>query len=379
MAVDSVFATRHAQGDGAVYINGRFLTQNITGVQRFAREMVMALDTELGGADGTPLPFTLLAPAGTPPPCGLSRIGFRAIGSRRGHLWEQWDLWRASRRGFLINLANGGPVLHRRQITFIHDAAVYRTGENFSPLYRTLHRGLGRLLARRSRLGTVSAFSRNELGEVLGLPPEDILVIPDGHDHILAISPEDGVLDRLRLRQRSYFLFVGSPTANKNLARAVAAFLLLERPDTAFVIVGATRERVFRAGLSDVPSSVVLPGRLNDGEICALYRHATALVFPSLYEGFGIPPLEAMALGCPVAASRIPPVQEVCADAALYFDPLDTEDMATRMAQLLADGDLRNDLISKGAMRLPRFAWRQSAQALARYVAAQLPAPRSSR
>jgi glycosyltransferase involved in cell wall biosynthesis len=94
-----------------------------------------------------------------------------------------------------------------------------------------------------------------------------------------------------------------------------------DRPDIAFVKVGAAKANVFGDLHLNKPDNVIMPGRLSDEEILALYRNAVALVFPSLYEGFGIPPLEAMTLGCPVLASRIPPIEEVCGDSALYFDP----------------------------------------------------------
>lgn len=105
-----------------------------------------------------------------------------------------------------------------------------------------------------------------------------------------------------------------------------------------------------------------MPGRLTDGEIVALYQHALALVFPSLYEGFGIPPLEAMVHGCPVLAADIPAVREVCGDAALYFNSHDTADCTRCLQSFLDDPAMGKSLRQKGAARYEEFSWRKSAE-----------------
>ena len=352
-----------AYATNQIFINGRFLTQSMTGVQRFAREVVLAMD-KLLAKEGIAPDFTLIAPEGTPPLPGLTRIVFMPYGKRSGHLWEQTDLRRATRGKLLVNLGPSGPLFKHEQFTVIHDAAVYRYPANYSFTYGAAHRLLGRMLARTSQLGTVSNFSRKELSEVLHVPSDAIAIIPNGYDHIQALLPDDAVIDRLQLRGRRYFIFVGSTTPNKNLARAIQAFAALGRSDVSFVIVGSSEKNVYRGGIAEKPANVLSPGRLTDEEIAALYRGATALVFPSLYEGFGIPPLEAMTMGCPVLAASIPPVEEVCGPAALYFDPLNVSDMANKMKEILESEELRVSLIAKGMERLALFSWRNSAQKL---------------
>ncbi|MDR3424425.1 MAG: glycosyltransferase family 1 protein [Alphaproteobacteria bacterium] len=343
-----------------IFINGRFYGKKITGTERFAREIVAALDALLceRNSDAN---VTILAPQGTVKPDGVSRIGFANVGCLHGHAWEQWDLARAARHGVLLNFCNSGPVFHPRQLVVVHDAAVYRIPGNYGRLYGLFHRALGRFLAQRAMLTSVSNFSRKELAAIWGVEESAVSILPNGHEHILRHRPEPEILGRLGLRKRPYFFFVGSPVPNKNLNRAIAAFTELRRPDTAFVIVGATAGKVFAGNRFEATENVMMTGRLTDGEIVALYRNAAALVFPSLYEGFGIPPLEAMALGCPVVASRIPPVVEVCGDAALYFNPLDTADMAARMKEIIASPELRAELKRKGDLRTRLFLWRDSA------------------
>lgn len=345
-----------------MFINGRFLSKPVTGTERFAREIVWAMDALLAALP-VPPKVTLLCPPGTAAPEGLRVIQFAIAGAHQGHFWEQWDLYRAARGGFLLNLTNSGPVLHGNQLTIIHDAAVYRTPQNFSVAYGYAHRLLGRLLAKRSRIGTVSAFSQGELQSLLH-PRGDIPFIPNGHEHITRATADVGVLSKLPLGGKPFFLFVGSPTPNKNLARAIEAFKQMGREDVCFVIVGASKASVFKNQLGELPPTVIMPGRLSDGEIVALYTYAIALVFPSLYEGFGIPPLEAMVHGCPVIAADIPPVREVCGNAALFFDPLSPNTIRQRMQEMLDTPATRTALIASGTARYPHFSWQNSAKTL---------------
>lgn len=348
-----------------VFINGRFLQKPVTGTIRFAREIVWAMDALLTkGPESSAPRVELIAPPGTPEPQGLKRIGFRTCGTHQGHLWEQWDLARATREGVLLSLTNSGPILHPDQIVVVHDALVYRFPQNFTFAYRAFHQMLGRLLARCARLATVSAFSRSELAGIWGLDPSTITLAPNGHEHMLRVEPDERVLDKIGLAGRAYFLFVGSPAPNKNLTRAIEAFATLGRKDVCFVIVGSAKADVFKMGLNAAPPGVLMPGRLSDEEIVTLYRHAQALVFPSLYEGFGIPPLEAMVQGCPVIAADIPPVREVCAEAALYADPHSPVSLTEQMQTLLADAQTRTALIEKGKVRVQAFRWEQGAAVL---------------
>ncbi|MCB1721524.1 MAG: glycosyltransferase family 4 protein, partial [Alphaproteobacteria bacterium] len=343
-----------------LYINGRFLQKPVTGTERFAREIVWAMDELL--AEQTDHPdVTIISPPGTPAPEGLKITGFEICGARQGHAWEQWELYCAARDGILLSLTNSGSVLHPRQMVVIHDGAPYRMPGDFSFAYRTFHRILGCLLAWRSRVATVSEFSRGDLAAVLGISAEAIPVIYNGHEHILRCAPDEGIIEKLELKERPYFLFVGSPVPRKNLDMAIRAFHALEREDAAFVIVGALNAKVFGKRAQMQAQNVILPGRLTDEEIVALYRHAQALVFPSLYEGFGIPPLEAMVQGCPVLASDIPPMREVCGDSALYFDSRDPAQCARHMQKFLDNPSAREDLIRKGAARYPAFSWKTSA------------------
>lgn len=351
-----------------IFINGRFLSQALTGVQRYAGELVKALDRLVAAGDVpealSGASFTLLAPPNAIAPLPLEAIGYRQIGTRTGHAWDQLDLARAARRGLLISLANSGPVLHRRHFIILHDAQVYRHPEFFSRSYLTLHRTLGRLYARLAHMGTVSAFSRAELSQSLHIPAERFTVIPNSAEHIAGTVPDAGILARLGLTSGSYFLAVGSMTRNKNIALAIEASKLLARPDYPLVVVGGGNHQVFGDSGSAQANGAIMAGRLSDAEVAGLYQHATAFVFPSLYEGFGVPPLEAMTFGCPVLASTAGAVVETCGDAARYFDPHDAAGLSRLMAERIAGKPPLAELRARQDARLALFSWSGSARLL---------------
>jgi len=354
-----------------IAINGRFLAQKLSGVQRYAREITRALDAMiLADPEGLGRRrWRLIVPEGVVSDHPLQTIETVHAGARQGHLWEQWDLMRAAKGQRLVNLGNSGPVLHRDSITVIHDVAVFRTPQNFGSRYGKAHRTLSRLLARTSRLGTVSNFSRQELSAVLGVPTDRVFVAYNGCDHLIGRAADEGVLGELGLQPGRYFLFVGSPAPNKNLPIALDAFAQLNRSDVRFVVAGSLNNAVFGGRTPDeIPGVVVASGK-SDEAISALYANAAALVFPSRYEGFGIPPLEAMVHDCPVIASDIPVLRETCGEAAIFFDPDDAATLARLMAEQLdwPDRDVRR---AAARERVALFSWDRGAASLAQAILA---------
>lgn len=348
------------------YLNGKFTAQRTTGVQRVASRLVQALDDLLQAAPRGR--WVLLCPPGQRLP-RLQVIEVRAVG-RAGlplHLWEQLVLPWSARDGRLVSLAGSAPYFGRRPAAMLHDAAVFDQPQAYSAAFVAWYRSLFRRLALRARpLLTVSAFSRERLALRLGVAPARFVVVPNGGDHLDAVVPDDTVLDRHGLRGTRYLLAVASANPTKNLPALQAAFARL-RPDPVLrlVIVGGRNERVFNDDTASAdPPQLLRTGPLDDAPLKALYRHATALVFPSLYEGFGLPPLEAMANGCPVAVARAASLPEVCGDAALYFDPLSVDDIAAALQRLLDDAALRERLRVAGQARVAAFRWHSSAQQL---------------
>jgi len=347
-----------------MYLNGKYVAQRTTGVQRAASCLVAAIDGLLPpGAD-----WVLLCPRGHAAPA-LSAIRVREVGWRGQslHLWEQVSLPLAARDGRLLSLAGSAPLLARRASAMIHDAAVFDRAEAYAPLFRHWYRFLFRQLAHRGvQLLTVSAFSRGRLAHALGVDERRIAVVPEGSDHLADVVPDERVLARLGLRSGAFLLAVASDNPTKNLPALVAAFARRRAAEPAqLVIVGGRNERVFSAGAGQAdPAGVVRAGPLSDPELKALYRNATALLFPSTYEGFGLPPLEAMACDCAVGAADAAAIPEVCGDAALYFDPASVEAMTASMEQLGTDAPLRESLRARGRSRAASFRWTNAARTL---------------
>jgi len=359
-------AARAAGGcDGLrpVVVDGRFLAQPLTGVQRYAREVVRALDRRLAaGAEGLG-PVALVRPPDAPPLGGLAAIEERSAGTRAGHAWEQLDLPRAARGARLVCLGNAAPLVHPRVVVALHDAGVYAIPDSYGRAFRLAYRAQFAWFARRAeRIVTVSAFSAGELARHAGVDPARTVVVPNGASHLADVAPDRSVLARHGLAPGGYVLAIGSPKRHKNLAAVAAALALLPEPRPRLAIAGNVHPRGVPA--VQVPDDAVLPGGVNEGELKALYAHALCLAFPSFYEGFGIPPLEAMACGCPALVARTSSLPEVCGDAALYCDPRDPATLADAIARLLREPGLRAELAARGRARAALFTWDAAAARL---------------
>jgi glycosyltransferase involved in cell wall biosynthesis len=354
--------------DNSIFINGRFLTQNTTGVQRYSREVVAAIDRLLERGDCLPMlrevEWSLLAPRGAECDLKLRRIRFREIGPGGGHLWEQLQLARHSASGRLLSPAGSGPIRHPRQIVVIHDAGIYNAPAGYARSYRVAHKLMDALLARSARIATVSHFSRMELASCLGIPSEEILLAPNGTDHFKSVGPDPAIVDRLKLQTGKYFVTLGLSTANKNIPLAIEAYRLLDRQDTKLVVVGQGSSRVFGRQNLEASEGVMFTGRLTDEEVTGLLRSATALLFPSRYEGFGIPSLEAMLQGCPVIASTAAGIREVCGGAALHFHPDDAMTLRDLMRRVLDEPEVAAEMRAKGRSRPDVYRWDTAAAAL---------------
>ena len=173
-------------------------------------------------------------------------------------------------------------------------------------------------------------------------------VCHEGGDHITAVAADPSVLARLGLVGRKFFLGVGVNSANKNIATVVAAFHKAKLDDTLLVLTGAKDPKVFGQIDQIQSEGVRMVGFIPDTDLRTLYEHALALVFPSFYEGFGLPPLEAMTCGCPVIISEQPALIEVCGDVALRCRADDTDGIMRHMQALHSDAGLRARLSAAG-------------------------------
>jgi glycosyltransferase involved in cell wall biosynthesis len=229
---------------------------------------------------------------------------------------------------------------------------------------------VGKAVERADGVVAISEFSRRAILDRFHADEQKIRVIPLGVDNSWDRTPEASALERVRREldlPAEFLLFVGALEPRKNLVRLVEALKLLHDGGrrVPLLIVGRSggdsarvKEAVERRGLT---AWVRLTGYLDAEDVRSLHHLATLLVFPSLAEGFGLPVLEAMAAGLPVATSGTSALPEVAGDAALFFDPEDPEDIAAQVGRLLADQGLRRTLAEKGKRRAGRFKWSTTA------------------
>jgi glycosyltransferase involved in cell wall biosynthesis len=228
------------------------------------------------------------------------------------------------------------------------------------------------------RILTPSEYVKQTVCERYRVAPEKVVVTPHGTDPFFLAPPAPGEIEasERRVSAGRFLLYVGAPAPHKNLTGLLRAFARLRtRPEAEGVRLVAVNGPAGRfrdlaplireLGLGD---AVTLTGYVDDAVLRALYHRAVALVLPSFGEGFGLPVLEAMACGTPVVTSRVSALPEVAADAALYIDPREPDDIAAAMARLLADEALRRELACRGRARATAFSWdRTVAQVLRAY------------
>jgi glycosyltransferase involved in cell wall biosynthesis len=203
---------------------------------------------------------------------------------------------------------------------------------------------------------TVSEFSKREIHDVLGVPKSKIATVYNGVDEYF-IGDDPGT--ELELPDE-YVLFVGAMNPRKNIRNAVEAFRAFKRrSDTSheLVLVGPSNSAVFEDLEIPADENVTYRGFVERGELKYAYRNADAFLFPSLYEGFGLPPLEAMACGTPVVASEAAALPEVLGDAAEFVDPHDVDDIVSGLDAVLADPEYGDELVERGRQRARKYRW----------------------
>ncbi len=353
-------------GPTTLYVNGRFLSQPRTGVQRYATELVRQWDQMLGDGDleAGRDEIVVLTPPGADEKHALENIRVQVVGRLGGNLWEQIDLPRFAAGHRLFNPCNIAPWIRRgSQIVTIHDASVFAVPEAYSLLFRLKHRVLYRRFAETATcIITVSEFSKRELVRWCHIPADRISVIYSGCEHILAQPADYGIFERLHVGSRPYILAVGSNSAHKNLAAVLQLPDLLKEAGLDLLIAGGTYGRVFQQTRYETHSNVRWLGFVTDAGLRALYERAAVFAYPSFYEGFGFPALEAMACSCPVILSNAASLPEIGGTAALYCDPADPRTLASAVRVVIADTEKRRDLVARGLERAREFNWRRSAR-----------------
>lgn len=356
--------------DKLVYINGKFLFQRVSGVQRFAYEILTHLDELLYNTEyqkNEVLTFVLLIPNSS---IKNYRLNLKCIALKSFNwnyslnIWEQIILPVFTFGSPLLNLTGSAPLFKSLQFCTLHDAAIFRFGNSYTTKYRIFHQLLLRHLAKFSKIiFTVSNFSKKEIISLFNISENRIKIIYNSSEHLVNVHSSIK-LKKLNV-PKSFFLVIGSHNTTKNVSFVIENFTHNNFPSNYhLIVVGENDPKVFKRPKYINSNKVIFLKGINDSQLNFLYKKAEALIFPSLYEGFGIPPLEAMALGCPVIASSATAIPEVCEEAALYFDPESRLSFIRAINYYLSNPHIRKDLISKGFLNANKFSWIDSSKIL---------------
>jgi glycosyltransferase involved in cell wall biosynthesis len=295
-------------------------------------------------------------------------------------------LWHRARVPFPVNWIIGPidifhspdftlPPTSRRTRTLltVHDLSFVRDPESAAPgLRRYLEVVVPRSVARADHILADSLATRDDLIELYGTASQKISVLYSGVNDTFQPVRNPAALEAVRARYTlgaaPFILAVSSLQPRKNFVRLIQAFAQLPHPELNLVIAGGhgwLYDSIFaEVERLKLNGRVIFPGFVADADLPALYSAARVLAYPSLYEGFGLPMLEAMACGTPVVASTASCLPEVAGDAALLVPPTDVEALAHALNRLLTDENLRAQLIAKGAERVRQFSWGKSAREL---------------
>lgn len=334
-----------------VYINGYFLKSSPnSGVYRFAYNMLLALDVAIIKSSN----YILVLPKAINNLPTLSNIKIhRLSGFSNQYLWEQISLPFFVKQNFLINFANFAPIFKTNQLCVIHDALVFAYPQSYSKRFIFLTQLFHKVIAKNSRyLATVSNFSASEIAKYTGVDYSSIHVLGNSAEHIHAVSGNESVLAENNLIKKNYVLVIFSQrnSAYKNTER------ILQIADEINLPIACVGNVEFQDHTL-LPSNFIHVKNVDDAKLKILYINAKLLVLPSLYEGFGIPALEAMECGCPVVASDIPVFHEICGDAVNYFNPLKNQEMVQVINESIANEVVLNKMIVLGYENCFKFKW----------------------
>ncbi|PHM66215.1 putative mannosyltransferase [Xenorhabdus stockiae] len=337
-----------------VFINTRILNGTVTGVQRYLSSILGQIGKEN---------FTCIRPHA--PMAGV-----------KGHLWEQlylpFNLSKLkTKNDVLWSPSNTGPLYTPcRHIVTIHDLASIEypewTTRSFSTLYRII---TPQIVKNCDSIIAVSEYTKNRLLDLYKLPSSKIHVIHNGIDEKFSVIEDKSNLSYLyqkySLPSGKLILTISSIEPRKNISRLLSAWEKISSSlnDTHLIIAGARNDRIFKdAGILNIPDRVHFTGYIDDIDIVNLYNCATAFIYVPLYEGFGLPPLEAMACGLPVITSNVSSLPEVVGNAAMLVNPFNTNDIANAMIEIIQNNQHSKTLSQMSVIQATKFSWNKTAK-----------------
>ncbi|NPU89511.1 MAG: glycosyltransferase family 4 protein [Fervidobacterium sp.] len=342
-----------------VIINGKFLAQKTTGVQRVAFEIVKRLDLDLQFLRNTDL--RIVSPKKL-----VNTYVFKNIPHiKKGNGSPFWEytilsIEAAKHRAHVFSFSSGFPITVNSGLYFMHDVTFLRVPESFSRGFRMLYRSVFKYVEAKERVIvlTNSEFSKREILSFFPKLNDRIYVVPIGHEHVIDVPRRQEILEALGLEPRSYYLTVATLNRHKNLGIVIQAARI--RRKERFVVVGMKPSvTVFKeANILDVPDNVLFTGYLSDNDLVTLLENSKGLIFPSIYEGFGLPALEALALDVPLILSDIPVFREIYGEVACFFNPHDEKELAKKI------GEASTPSRQARAKVLSTYSWERSVKTI---------------
>lgn len=314
-----------------ILINANFLCRNLTGIERFAFEVTKRMDSMLKEDDDVEILVPLNAKI-VPEYKNIKII--KSKKSIKG--FPFWDLITfarecASRKATALNFSNTAPLGSAAGVAFIHDIYAKDHGADFKTFRDKLVRSYclfnyKNIALNAKKIITVSQFSKERIVASYGVKSERLCVIGNGWEHFKDVKEDDGIFERFPiLCQKPFFFTLGSLSLRKNLSWILQ--YAKDHPGDTFAVSGKAISSLVPKELEDLKklSNVVLLGYVTDGEVKSLMRKCLAFVFPSYYEGFGIPPLEALSVGAKVICAKSASLPEIFGNSVHYIDPYSTD------------------------------------------------------
>lgn len=335
-------------------INGKFLGERMQGIVRYAREITKELDLLVGGDTEV----VIAVPPNAADIPQYKNIKAERLGKNTGVKWEQTDLRKyvkSDKGSVCVNLCNIAPLGVQPGITVIHDIMYKVNPSHFTTfrnkISRLWHVFQYRYISKHEKaIITDSLYSKSDIEKHYPSAKGKVTVIPCGWQHILKCTPAADWKERYPfLEKDGYYFSLSTLAKNKNVKWIIET--ARNNPDMKFVLAG----KKYEADTVNLPENVYMVGFVSDEDVCALITNCRAFLFPSIYEGFGIPPLEAMALGAQAIVSNATCLPEIFGNSVHYIDPYD---YSVNLSELL------NEPIESSETVLEKYSWRKSAEAL---------------
>ncbi|MBU3010923.1 glycosyltransferase family 4 protein [Polaribacter vadi] len=345
-----------------IVINARFLSQKTTGVQRYAIEISNRLPQLING-----IQIIFVAPKGSLinknklPNCKIEQFGHF-----KGHLWEQIDLvyfLKKKNNPILINFGGIGPIFYKNKITYLHDLAFKYYPKSFSFLFQKAYNTLIPISVKNSlKTITVSNYVKEDIKKNININNIEVVYAAQANH-----------FKNLNLKREKYILAVSSLDPRKNFHRILEAYKDVDS-EYKLIFVGAKSKAFSNIKIDNklIEKNVTFTGYLQDSELIEYYNKASIFIYASLFEGFGIPPLEAQACACPCLVSNITSLPEVYGDSVEYCNPFSVEDIRNKLNLLINDKNKREILVKKGFENIKRYNWDSSVKKLVQIIEKEL-------